>query len=191
MEPAAADGYGIGAQIAERPADERPDFVVGPDRCVGLGRRFGTGQQGHPVPGKYAWPDATATRSLGADGSRSYGSAPGYEIGRKGVQLLMEQIGNKGPDKDQAYPRQLCRAHRHRGHGHRGHQPPRTPVRPGSLAGNAPALPEQLLNPQAATAVASVRIYNAHRSIALGGQPAQKSKRTDHCQARQRAQTWQ
>lgn len=25
----AADGYGIGAQIAERPADERPDFVVG------------------------------------------------------------------------------------------------------------------------------------------------------------------
>ena len=33
----AADGYGIGTQIAERPADERPDFVIG--RYLGADRQ--------------------------------------------------------------------------------------------------------------------------------------------------------
>ena len=96
----AADGYGIGAQIAERPADERPDFVVGLTDVLASGVVFGTGRQGHLCPGQ--------VRVAGCDGNPLAWSGsvplttvapPGYEIGRKGVQLLMEQIENKAPAK--------------------------------------------------------------------------------------------
>ena len=41
-----------------------------------------------------------ATRSLGAESvPLTTVAPPGYEIGRKGVQLLMEQIENKAPAK--------------------------------------------------------------------------------------------
>ena len=96
----AADGYGIGAQIAERPADERPDFVVGLTDVLASGVISALVDKGISVPGQ--------VRVAGCDGNPLAWSGsvplttvapPGYEIGRKGVQLLMEQIENKAPAK--------------------------------------------------------------------------------------------
>lgn len=96
----AADGYGIGAQIAERPADERPDFVVGLTDVLASGVVSALVNKGISVPGQ--------VRVAGCDGNPLAWSGsvplttvapPGYEIGRKGVQLLMEQIENKVPTK--------------------------------------------------------------------------------------------
>ena len=96
----AADGYGIGNQIAERPADERPDFVVGLTDVLASGVVSARVDKGISVPGQ--------VRVAGCDGNPLAWSGsvplttvapPGYEIGRKGVQLLMEQIENKAPAK--------------------------------------------------------------------------------------------
>ena len=96
----AADGYGIGAQIAERPADERPDFVVGLTDVLASGVISALVDKGISVPEQ--------VRVAGCDGNPLAWSGsvplttvapPGYEIGRKGVQLLMEQIENKAPAK--------------------------------------------------------------------------------------------
>ncbi len=92
----AADGYGIGAQIAERPADERPDFVVGLTDVLASGVISALIDKGISVPEQ--------VRVAGCDGNPLAWSGsvplttvapPGYEIGRKGVQLLMEQIEDK------------------------------------------------------------------------------------------------
>ena len=89
----AADGYGIGNQIADRPADERPDFVVGLTDVLASGVISALVDKGISVPGQ--------VRVAGCDGNPLAWSGsvplttvapPGYEIGRKGVQLLMEQI---------------------------------------------------------------------------------------------------
>ena len=96
----AADGYGIGNQIAERPADERPDFVVGLTDVLASGVVSALVDKGISVPGQ--------VRVAGCDGNPLAWSGsvplttvapPGYEIGRKGVQLLIEQIENKAPAK--------------------------------------------------------------------------------------------
>ena len=50
----AADGYGIGAQIAERPADERPDFVVGLTDVLASGAFRHWSTRASLSPGKYA-----------------------------------------------------------------------------------------------------------------------------------------
>ncbi|MFR7751078.1 MAG: LacI family DNA-binding transcriptional regulator [Collinsella sp.] len=95
----AADGYSIGAQIAGRPADERSDFVVGLTDVLASGVISALVDKGIAVPGstrsRLRWQPARLERI----GPAHYGSAPGYEIGRKGVQLLMEQIENKAPAK--------------------------------------------------------------------------------------------
>lgn len=92
----AADGYGIGAQIAERVADERPDFVVGLTDVLASGVISALIDKGISVPEQ--------VRVAGCDGNPLAWSGsvplttvapPGYEIGRKGVQLLMEQIEDK------------------------------------------------------------------------------------------------
>ncbi len=96
----AADGYGIGTQIAARAADERPDFVVGLTDVLASGVISALVDKGIAVPGQ--------VRVAGCDGNPLAWSGsvplttvapPGYEIGRKGVQLLMEQIENKAPAK--------------------------------------------------------------------------------------------
>lgn len=96
----AADGYSIGAQIAGRPADERPDFVVGLTDVLASGVISALVDKGISVPEQ--------VRVAGCDGNPLAWSGsvplttvapPGYEIGRKGVQLLMEQIENKAPTK--------------------------------------------------------------------------------------------
>ena len=96
----AADGYSIGAQIAGRSADERPDFVVGLTDVLASGVISALVDKGISVPEQ--------VRVAGCDGNPLAWSGsvplttvapPGYEIGRKGVQLLMEQIENKAPVK--------------------------------------------------------------------------------------------
>ncbi len=89
----AADGFSLGTQLAARPADERPDFVVGLTDVLAAGAIAGLSQSGLAVPGD--------VRVAGCDGNPLAWSGfvpmttvapPGYEIGRKGVQLLMQQI---------------------------------------------------------------------------------------------------
>lgn len=96
----AADGYGIGAQIARRPADERPDFVIGLTDVLASGVIAALLDAGLAVPDD--------VQVAGCDGNPLAWSGsvplttvapPGYEIGRKGVQLLMEQIEAKQPAK--------------------------------------------------------------------------------------------
>ena len=96
----AADGYSIGAQIAERSTGERPDFVIGLTDVLASGVISALTDKGISVPEQ--------VRVAGCDGNPLAWSGsvplttvapPGYEIGRKGVQLLMEQIENKAPAK--------------------------------------------------------------------------------------------
>ena len=86
----------IGAQIAERSSDERPDFVIGLSDVLASGVISALIDKGISVPEQ--------VRVAGCDGNPLAWSGsvplttvapPGYEIGRKGVQLLMEQIENK------------------------------------------------------------------------------------------------
>lgn len=96
----AADGYGIGARLAERPAGERPDFIIGLTDVLAAGAISAMLDAGLDVPGD--------VQVAGCDGNPLAWSGPvplttvappGYEIGRKGVQLLMEQIERKQPTK--------------------------------------------------------------------------------------------
>ena len=97
----AADGYSIGAQIAERPAGERPagerpDFVIGLTDVLASGVISALTDKGISVPGQIlvagcdgnplAWSGSVPLTTV---------APPGYEIGRKGVQLLIEQIEDK------------------------------------------------------------------------------------------------
>ena len=96
----AADGYSIGARLASRPAEERPDFVIGLTDVLASGVISAFLDAGIAVPDE--------THIAGCDGNPLAWSGPvplttvappGYEIGRKGVQLLMEQIESKRPTK--------------------------------------------------------------------------------------------
>lgn len=80
----AADGYSIGAQIAERPADERPDFVIGLTDVLASGVISALVDKGISVPEQ--------VRVAGCDGNPLAWSGsvplttvapPGYEIGRR------------------------------------------------------------------------------------------------------------
>ena len=96
----AADGYSIGVKLAERPAEDRPDFVIGLTDVLAAGVISALIDAGISVPGNM--------RVAGCDGNPLAWSGPvplttvappGYEIGRKGVQLLMEQIEHKKTTK--------------------------------------------------------------------------------------------
>ena len=89
----AADGFSLGSQLAAREETDRPDFVIGLTDVLAAGAIAGLSQNGLIVPGN--------VRVAGCDGNPLAWSGfvpmttvapPGYEIGRKGVQLLMEQI---------------------------------------------------------------------------------------------------
>ncbi len=89
----AADGYSLGARLAARPAEERPDFVIGLTDVLAAGVISAFIDEGLKVP--------RDVKVAGCDGNPLAWSGPiplttvappGYEIGRKGVQLLIEQI---------------------------------------------------------------------------------------------------
>mgnify|MGYP003246363799 CR=1 FL=1 len=110
----AADGYGIGAQIAERPADERPDFVVGLTDVLASGVVSA-------LVDRLRWQPARLERI----GPAHYGSAPGLRDWPQGCPTADGANREQGPGKDQAYPCRLRSAYRHRSR-RRGYQPPRT-----------------------------------------------------------------
>ncbi len=96
----AADGYSIGSQLAVRPEHERPDFIIGLTDVLASGIISGLMDHGISVPedvlvagcdgNPLAWSGPVTLTTV---------APPGYEIGRKGVQLLMEQIERKQPAK--------------------------------------------------------------------------------------------
>lgn len=97
----AADGFGLGQTLALRDAAERPDFVIGLTDVLAAGAIAGIENAGLSVPGDIqvagcdgnplAWSGSVALTTC---------APPGYEIGRKGVQLLMEQIGSIEPGRN-------------------------------------------------------------------------------------------
>ena len=96
----AADGYSIGARLAERPSEERPNFIIGLTDVLAAGAISALLDEGLSVPGDI--------KVAGCDGNPLAWSGPvplttvappGYEIGRKGVQLLIEQIDRRNPAK--------------------------------------------------------------------------------------------
>ncbi|MDO4437672.1 MAG: LacI family DNA-binding transcriptional regulator [Coriobacteriaceae bacterium] len=89
----ARDGYDIGRELALRPAESRPDFILCLTDVLATGVVSGVRSAGASVP--------RDVRVAGCDGNPLAWSGPvplttiappGYEIGRRGVQDLLEQI---------------------------------------------------------------------------------------------------
>ena len=109
------------------PRRRTPRFCRRPNRRAGLGRHLGAGRQRHRRPrastrSRLRWQPARLERI----GPAHYGSAPGLRDWPQGRSIAHGANREQGPSKDQAYPRRLYSAHRHRSHRRRGHQPPRT-----------------------------------------------------------------
>ena len=87
------DGFTLGAEIARRSDATRPDFVIGLSDVLASGALAGILSEGLRVP--------EDVRVAGCDGNPLAWCGPislttcapaGYEIGRKGVQLLIERL---------------------------------------------------------------------------------------------------
>lgn len=89
----ARDGYTIGRELALRPPSERPDFVIALTDVLATGAMAGISSTGLSVPGDIAVAGCDGN-PLAWTGSVSLTTMapPGYEIGRRGVQFLIEQI---------------------------------------------------------------------------------------------------
>ena len=89
----ALDGYNIGRRIAERPAEDRPDFMIGLTDVLATGAIAGVLASGLSVPGdiKVAGCDGNPLAWNGAVPLTTIAPS-GYEIGRRGVQYLVRQI---------------------------------------------------------------------------------------------------
>lgn len=99
----ARDGYEIGRRLAERPQGQRPDFIIAVTDVLAVGAINGVQAAGLSVPDDIA--------IAGCDGNPLAWSGsvplttiapPGYEVGRKGVQYLIEQIELRKSDPDEA-----------------------------------------------------------------------------------------
>lgn len=101
----AADGYALGKDIAKRPAARRPDAVIGLTDVLATGAIAGILSEGLCVPQDIA--------VAGCDGNPLAwtGTVPlttcaptGYEIGRRGIHCLIDQIeaARSGLDRSQA-----------------------------------------------------------------------------------------
>ncbi len=92
----AQDGFEVGRMLASRVRDERPDFVIGLTDVLAAGAIDGIRAVGLDVPddmlvagcdgNPMAWGGPVTLTTI---------ASPGYEIGRRGVQLLLAQIGGK------------------------------------------------------------------------------------------------
>lgn len=100
----AADGFSLGVQLAQRNADERPDFIIALTDVLAAGAIAGVIQNGLSVPGdiKIAGCDGNPLAWSGRVPMTTV-APPGYEIGRKGVQLLMEQIDSQNAEPSSAF----------------------------------------------------------------------------------------
>ncbi len=89
-----SDGYDLGRELAKRPEDERPDFVIALTDVLATGYIEGLASAGLDVPGD--------VKVAGCDGNPlAWGGSvplttvvsPGEEIGRRGVRMLLRLLG--------------------------------------------------------------------------------------------------
>lgn len=90
------DGVRIGMELARRPVDERPDFVIGLTDVLAAGAISGIMASGLKVPGdiKVAGCDGNPLAWNGNVPLTTI-APPGNEIGRRGVRYLLRQIEDK------------------------------------------------------------------------------------------------
>ena len=106
----ARDGFMIAQRLAKLPADRRPDFILALTDVLATGTIAGVQDAGLAVPGDIA--------VAGCDGNPLAWSGsvplttcapPGYEIGRRGVQFLIEQIERRRTlDSGEAAPEEFA-----------------------------------------------------------------------------------
>jgi LacI family transcriptional regulator len=100
----AQDGFEVGRMLASRAENERPDFVIGLTDMLAAGAIEGIGAAGLAVPddmlvagcdgNPLAWGGTVPLTTI---------KSPGYEIGCKGVQLLLAQLADKDSEPRQEY----------------------------------------------------------------------------------------
>lgn len=89
----ARDGYMIGSRLAADPEDTRPDFVLALTDVLATGVIAGIQDAGLAVPDDIAVAGCDGNPLAWSGGVPLTTCAPaGYEIGRRGVQFLIEQI---------------------------------------------------------------------------------------------------
>lgn len=87
------DGFGLGQQFAQRDEDSRPDFVIGITDVLATGAIAGIRACGLSVPEDICVAGCDGNPLAWSTGVTLTTCAPaGYEIGRKGIQLLMEEL---------------------------------------------------------------------------------------------------
>mgnify|MGYP000776553935 FL=1 len=105
----AHDGLDLGRQLAERPEDMRPDFIIALTDTLATGAISGVRAAGLRVPGDI--------RVAGCDGNPLAWTGPvplttiapiGYELGRRGVRQLIAQI-EEGPEHEPENHQELVR----------------------------------------------------------------------------------
>lgn len=96
----ARDGYMIGSRLASEPAGERPDFVLALTDVLATGVIAGIQDAGLSVPDDIAVAGCDGNPLAWSGGVPLTTCAPaGYEIGRRGVQFLIEQIERAKEEK--------------------------------------------------------------------------------------------
>lgn len=89
----AADGFELGRRLAELPAGERPDAVIGLTDVLAVGAIAGIVRAGLSVPGDIAVTGCDGNPlAWGGDIPLTTCAPIGYEIGRRGIQSLLAQI---------------------------------------------------------------------------------------------------
>ena len=88
----AHDGYEIGRRLAKRPVDERPDFVIALTDALATGAITGIQSAGLSVPDDIMVAGGDGNPLAWTGGVSLTTVVPlGYEVGRRGVQSLVEQ----------------------------------------------------------------------------------------------------
>ncbi|MDY2777534.1 MAG: LacI family DNA-binding transcriptional regulator [Collinsella sp.] len=91
----ARDGFMMAQRIAELPETERPDFIIALSDVLATGAIAGAQDAGLRVPDDIAIAGCDGNPLAWNDSVPLTTCAPtGYEMGRRGVQFLVEQIGD-------------------------------------------------------------------------------------------------
>lgn len=100
----AEDGFELGRELASRDGDDRPDFVIGLTDVLAAGAIDGIVAAGLFVPddmlvagcdgNPLAWHGSVPLTTI---------ESPGFEIGRRGAELLLSQIAGEPPASQDAH----------------------------------------------------------------------------------------
>ena len=92
----AHDGFRIGERLAARPPQDRPDFIIALTDVLATGAIEGVRSMHLSVPEDIAVAGCDGNPLAWSSGvSLTTCAPPGYEIGRRGVQMLIEQIEDR------------------------------------------------------------------------------------------------